>query len=167
MVRFISSPRYTAVAMLGATLYDAHDKDDGIEIYFGFSCNKKNMRESTSTGIVDNFEVSSQVASVVHLPNKHWDEDNMRFQRVFEHNRMETPNMKDICDVDLSSNRFFGLMWKSHPTSIRSISSADALHTGDVILGTLTLSLPSAEIIGSTASSLRDELTYYIQNDKY
>lgn len=141
----------SAVSILGSSINDHDDNGQGIDFFVGSS--------SSSFGQDCDPTLSTLEATTVYrLDNKAWDTVNNRFEHNFNKLTLRpTINLTDSVPID--SNKYFQLIWTHQPVPHRSTWSADSTFTGNIILGQLTLVLPTAEFYGRhTTSTIRFQL---------
>ncbi len=141
LFRYSKSSATTAVGILGSTIYNEQNNNEGIDVFVGKS-------SSTHTELEKDFShLDSEEDFSFCLKTKRWDSANNKFVDNFK-KIPKLPNISASSDFLVDSNNYFQLIWEVIPTSTRAVWSADSMFTQSTILGTLSVILPSAEFYG-------------------
>ena len=146
-----------AISMLGSAVYDAGEEEGKVQLFTGYSSSKFASNIKTE---------DDQTVGASQLSSKKWNNDHNRFAYFFTSARL-TPNISLSADSEPCPERHFLLSWKALPTPARTIWSQDSVYTDSTILGTLTLVLPSAELMGRDAVTHVKMLEEYYDDDQY
>ena len=146
-----------AISMLGSAVYDAAEEEGKVQLFSGYSSTKFALNIKTE---------DEELVGASELSSKKWDNDHNRFSYYFTSTRLR-PNICLSAESEPCPERHFLLSWKAIPTPARTIWSQDSVYTDSTILGTLTLVLPSAELMGRDAVTHVKILEEYFDDDQY
>ena len=141
----------SAVSVLGSTINNHEDSTEGIDFFVGSSSSSFGQHSDPS-------QSTCKSTTVYRLDTKAWDSVNNRFEHNFTKFNLR-PTISPTDSFSLDSNKYFQMIWTHQPVPSRSTWSAESTFTGNIILGQLTLVLPTAEFYGRhTTSNIRFEL---------
>lgn len=141
----------SAVSVLGSTINNHEDNTEGIDFFVGSSSSSFGQDSDPS-------QPACKSTLVYRLDTKAWDSVNNRFEHDFTTFNLR-PSISPTDSFCIDSNKYFQMIWTHQPAPYRSTWSADSTFTGNIILGQLTLVLPTAEFYGRhTTSNIRFEL---------
>ena len=164
ILRQTNTIKNTAVSILGSTIYESEKNNEPIIVYLGQSAGNV---KSSAQGILDGCTITSgQSSAAVFIPSKQWDDGNLNFTSCFKMGTVPADVMT-IRDFNGRCNQFFGVTWTADSIRSNNYWSADSNYVGSTILGTFTMYLPSAEIMGIQSTHVRSQVIEYLTSSNY
>ena len=160
LLLFRSSTRnnFTASSVFGSLQISNEDKEKPVNVFIGQTTKR-------DPGLQNVEQISENVTTngdVLHLGTGLWDETTMSFTNQWVIKKLTLPAY-DLKKDDLCKVNYFGLVWEPRNIPGRSIWSAETLFNGSIILGTLSLVLPTVEFFNKTAVQVMRELSKYVR----
>jgi len=160
LFRSSTRPSYTAASVFGSLQLCTENRNKPVNVFVGQSATREPKDEEGS----EMTESQTEQVHSLYLGTGQWDDRTMSFTEQWSMRKDNCPHY-NLDEDGLNNINYFGLVWEPRSISTRSGWSAETMFNGGLILGSLSLNLPTVEFYNATAVHIMNQLSNYVHDN--